>query len=137
MNNGTERRLSTLTAEPGPSRLESYVKVGEGEIKDKEVANTWLTGGYGAIAINGYFELLMMILGTSVPFVYAKWNMIQIVFHFLSCLFLLWFILDTWNYIRIWYIFTLTSAMPFALEIVMLRQAALLKKVIKHNRERI
>ena len=100
---------------------------------EKVEPNLWLIAGCAALWFTGYFEILMMIVGTNVPFVYAKFNMIQIVFHFLGCLFLLWFILDTWNYIRIWYIFGLCSVLPFMLEIVMWRQAFLLKKIIKRN----
>ena len=115
-----------------------YGKVGEQFTNaEKEQPELILIGGCFAFWISGYFEILMMIVGTSVPFVYAKFNMIQIVLHFLGCLFLLWFILDTWNYIRIWYIFGICSVIPFVLEIVMLRQARLLKTVVKRNRERI
>ena len=104
---------------------------------EKETPELSLIIGCCAFWFDGYFEILMMIVGTNVPFVYAKYNMIQIVLHFLGCLFLLWFILDTWNYIRIWYIFALTAVLPLVLEIVMWRQASLLKTEIKRNRERI
>ena len=104
---------------------------------EKETPELVLVIGCIALWFDGYFEILMMIVGTNVPFVYAKYNMIQIVLHFLGCLFLLWFILDTWNYIRIWYIFTLCSVLPLVLEIVMWRQASLMKTEIKRNRERI
>ena len=104
---------------------------------EKETPELVLVIGCVALWFDGYFEILMMIVGTNVPFVYAKYNMIQIVLHFLGCLFLLWFILDTWNYIRIWYIFTLCSVLPLVLEIVMWRQASLMKTEIKRNRERI
>ena len=48
-----------------------------------------------------YFEFVAMLVGYSVPFRFAKWNLLQIVLHLLGCLFTLWFILDTWNFTRI------------------------------------
>ena len=68
-----------------------------------------------------YIEMVFMIIGISVPFRFAKWNLLQIVLHFLGCLFTLWFILDTWNYTRITNIFIITGLLPFCLEIVMIQ----------------
>ena len=80
-----------------------------------------------------YLEIASMIIGFSVPFVFAKFNMLQIVLHFIGCLFTVWFILDTWNFARIWNIFICSALLPFILEIVMLRQARKLRKDIVLN----
>ena len=99
-----------------------YGEVGQQwKAADKEFPEVVLKAGCFAVMGLIGFEFFMMILGSSVPFIYAKWNLIQIVLHFLGCLFSLWFILDTWQYIRIWYIFAPCSFIPFVLEIVMLQ----------------
>ena len=68
-----------------------------------------------------YLEFgFMLVVGYSVPFRFAKWNLLQIVLHLLGCLFTLWFILDTWNYARIVYIFLITGILPFSLEVLMI-----------------
>ena len=86
---------------------------------DEESRENELKYGCYAIWVLCYFELFMMIIGSSVPFVFAKFNLLQNVLHFLGCLFTLWFILDTWSYYRIWYVFMLTSILPFILEVMM------------------
>ena len=100
---------------------------------DKDSANVILFLGCCLIWGLCYFEMLMMIVGTSVPFVFAKFNLLQIVLHLIGCLFTVWFILDTWNYMRIWNIFVVCSVLPFILEIIMMRQAVKLKIDISKN----
>ena len=68
-------------------------------------------------------EFIFMVVGTSVPPVFAKFNLLQIIFHLLGCLFTIWFILDSWQYVLIWPLFICFSVMPMVVEFSILQQA--------------
>ena len=87
---------------------------------DKEFPRKSIVGGCWAIWLGCYFEFFVMIIGYSVHFAFAKFNLLQIVLHFIGCLFTMWFILDTWNYTRIWNIFIFNSLLPLILELLMI-----------------
>ena len=74
-------------------------------------------------------EFLIMLLGSSVPPNFAVYNLLQVLCHLLGSLFVLWFKLDSWRYVYIWWIFALFVLPSFLLEIFMLQQA------IKFNRD--
>ena len=80
------------------------------------------------------FEFLLMIAGTSVTPIFAKFNLLQIILHFLGCLFTLWLILDSWKYTLIWPIFFCFSVLPIAIEITIIQQAIRLNKDINKTR---
>lgn len=80
-------------------------------------------------------EFIFMVVGTSVPPVFAKFNLLQIILHLLGCLFTLWFILDSWQYVLIWPIFICFSVMPIVVEGSIIQQAVRLNKNIKLTRE--
>ena len=63
-----------------------------------------------------FLEFLLMLIGTSVPPIFAKFNLLQIILHLLGSLFTLWFILDSWRYTLIWTIFVLFSVLPIIIE---------------------
>ena len=90
---------------------------------ERSDANTNLHLGMLLIGFTGYFEWISMIGGFSVPFVFAKFVLLQIVLHLIGCLFLMWFILDTWNYMRIWNIFVVSALLPLILELVVIKLA--------------
>ena len=80
-----------------------------------------------------FIEVLLMIVGSSVPAIFSKFNLNQSVVHFLGCLFTTWFILDVWQYSWIWVLWVFFSLVPFITESVMLQQAIKLNKDIKRN----
>ena len=80
------------------------------------------------------FEFLLMIAGTSVTPIFAKFNLLQIILHFLGCLFTIWFILDSWRYMIIWPIFFAFSILPIVIEFIILQQAIRLNKNINNTR---
>ena len=84
-----------------------------------------------------FFEFLMMIIGTSVVPIFAKFNLLQIIMHLLGCLFTLWFILDSWRYDIIWPLFVLFAVLPLLVELVILEQSIRLKKDIRRTRDGI
>ena len=84
-----------------------------------------------------FFEFLMMIVGTSVVPIFAKFNLLQIIMHLLGSLFTLWFILDSWRYDIIWPLFFLFAVLPLLVELVILEQSIRLKKDIRRTRDGI
>ena len=82
-------------------------------------------------------EFILMIVGTSVPPVFAKFNLLQIILHLLGCLFTVWFILDSWQYTLIWPIFIGFSLLPILVEASIIQQAIRLNKNIRSTREGI
>ena len=80
-------------------------------------------------------EFILMIVGTSVPPVFAKFNLLQIILHLLGCLFTVWFILDSWQYTLIWPIFIGFSLLPMLVEASIIQQAIRLNKNIRSTRE--
>ena len=92
--------------------------------------------GYSMIGLC-FVEFIMMVVGTSVPPVFAKFNLLQIILHLLGCLFTLWFILDSWQYVLIWPLFICFSVMPILVEGSIIQQAIRLNKNIKLTQEGI
>ena len=84
-----------------------------------------------------FFEFLMMIVGTSVVPIFAKYNLLQIILHLLGSLFTLWFILDSWRYDIIWPLFVLFAVLPLLVELGILQQSIRLKKDIRRTRDGI
>ena len=82
-----------------------------------------------------FFEFLMMIVGTSVVPIFAKFNLLQIILHLLGSLFTLWFILDSWRYDVIWPIFFSFAILPLLVELGILQQSIRLKKDITRTRD--
>ena len=82
-----------------------------------------------------FFEFIMMIVGTSVVPIFAKFNLLQIILHLLGSLFTLWFILDSWRYDIIWPIFFCFAVLPFCVEIGILQRSIRLKKDIRRTRD--
>jgi len=76
-------------------------------------------------------EFMGMIAGVSVPPNFAKYNLVQIILHMLGSLFLLWFILDSWQYTLIWPLFVCFSVLPILIEATIVQQAFRLNKNIK------
>lgn len=59
----------------------------------------------------------MMIVGSSVPNMFAQFNLVQILLHFLGCIFTVWFVLDSWGSSMIWVLWALFCVCPFIVEI--------------------
>lgn len=77
------------------------------------------------------FEFVLMILGLTLTF--DKYNIVQIFIHFLGCLFTAWFLLDSWRYTRIWYIWSFFGVVPFIIEVLIIMSAVRLSKDISLN----
>ena len=69
------------------------------------------------------FEYLMMLLGTSIPHMFAQWVLIQVLLHLLGCVFLVWFILDSWAASFIVRLFIGYSVLPLIAEFVIIGHA--------------
>ena len=114
-----------------------YFEVGQNysESSDeyKSAETTFLGVSYTMIGLC-FFEFIMMIAGTSVPPIFAKYNLLQIILHLLGSLFSLWFILDSWRYTLIWPLFFCFSMLPLLVEITILQQAIRLNKDIRNTR---
>lgn len=78
-------------------------------------------------------EFLLMLVGTSVPPIFAKFTLLQIMLHLLGILFTLWFILDSWKYTLLWPIFVLFSLLPILIEATILQQGIRLNKNIRRT----
>ena len=117
-----------------------YFKVGEyySENSDEyKSAESTLVGVSYTMMGMCFFEFVMMIVGTSVVPIFAKFNLLQIILHLLGCLFTLWFILDSWRYDIIWPLFFLFSVLPLLVEIIILQQSIRLKNNIRRTRNGI
>lgn len=77
------------------------------------------------------FEFLLMVLGMSL--IFDKCNILQIFMHFLGCLFTAWFLLDTWRYNYMWYLWAFFGVLPFLIEILILVSAVRFTKNINMN----
>ena len=100
-----------------------YFEVGENFSENSAeylgAEKTFLGISYTFIALC-FLEFVLMIIGTSVPPIFAKFNLLQIILHFLGSLFTIWFILDSWRYTLIWPIFVLFSILPIIIEATIL-----------------
>ena len=117
-----------------------YFKVGEyySETSDEyKTAEKTLIGVSYTMMGTCFFEFIMMIVGTSVVPIFAKFNLLQIILHMLGSLFTLWFILDSWRYDIIWPMFVLFAVLPLLVELVILQQSIRLKKDIRRTRDGI
>jgi hypothetical protein len=56
-------------------------------------------------------------------------NCVLIFCHFWGCLFLCWFMLDSWHYLSFWYTFIFFNAVPVIMEIVGILATCACKKV--------
>jgi hypothetical protein len=72
-----------------------------------------------------------MVLGISLTF--DKLNLFQIFLHFLGCLFTIWFVLDTWRYTYMWFIWGFFGLIPFILEVLIIVGAASFSKQVGLN----
>ena len=79
------------------------------------------------------FEFFMMIIGISVAPSFAIFNLLQILLHLLGCLFSLWYVLDSWMYLRMRTLFVFFSILPLILEFSIIQQASRLNKDIRLN----
>ena len=77
------------------------------------------------------FEFVLMVTGLSL--LMDKFNVIQIFIHFLGCIFTIWFILDTWRYSYMWYLWGFFGALPFVIELMILMAAVRFSKNINLN----
>lgn len=115
-----------------------YFEVGQNYSQSSDVykgAEKILLGvGYTMIGLCT-LEFIAMIIGTSVPPNFAKFNLLQIILHMLGCLFTIWFILDSWRYPLIWPLFVCFSVLPILIEATIMQQAFRLNKNIKDTRE--
>ena len=68
-----------------------------------------------------FIEFLLMVVGSSVPTCFAKFNLQQVVIHFLGFLFTTWYILDVWHYSTLWLLWAFFSLVPFIYECAMLQ----------------
>lgn len=96
-----------------------YFDVGQNYSENSDVykdAVVELEGIVGTMMGLCFLEFLMMLVGTSVPPTFAKYNLLQIILHLLGSLFTLWFILDSWRYSQIWTLFSLFSVLPILVE---------------------
>jgi hypothetical protein len=75
----------------------------------------------------------MMIVGSSVPQMFAQWNLLQILLHFMGCIFTVWFVLDSWpasDILQLWIFFCL---LPFLCEIAIIVHAFKFNKDVFRN----
>jgi hypothetical protein len=75
-----------------------------------------------------FSEFFTLIFGVSVLF--NKVNVVQIIFHFIGCLALIWQILDRNQYRTMWSLMAFFGFIPFALEIGVLFAACTKYRVI-------
>ena len=66
-------------------------------------------------------EFLSMLVGISILF--PELTFLQCFLHFLGCMFTLWFLLDSWQYKRIWYLFSLFGFFPFLIEMLIVSKS--------------
>eukprot|EP00347_Sterkiella_histriomuscorum_P010739 403375105 len=81
-----------------------------------------------------FLEFFTLIFGVSLLF--NKVNVVQIVFHFIGCLSLIWQILDGSQYRTMWSLMVFFGFIPFALEVGVLFAACTKYRVI-HNVEQL
>lgn len=117
-----------------------YFEVGdnfsENSPEYQSAEKTYLGVSYTMIGLC-LFEFLFMVVGTSVPPIFAKFTLLQIILHLLGILFTLWFILDSWRYTLLWPIFVLFSLLPIGIEMNILQQGIRLNKDIKNTQESV
>ena len=80
-----------------------------------------------------FFEFLMMVLGISVPHIFAQYNLVQILLHFLGCIFTIWYILDTWVNSDLWAMWTFFCLVPIFFESVIIVSAFKLNRDFDRN----
>ena len=78
-------------------------------------------------------EFLMMLIGSSVPPIFGQQVLLQVLLHFLGCLFTAWFVLESWRFIKIWVIWALFCVLPFLVECNILSSAIRFKNDIHLN----
>ena len=117
-----------------------YFEVGENYSESSAeylgAEKTFLGISYTFIALC-LLEFIFMIVGTSVPPIFAEFTFLQIILHFLGSLFTIWFILDSWNYTLMWPIFVLFSIIPIIIEGTILQQGIRMNKDIRNTRDGI
>mmetsp|Transcript_44906 Transcript_44906/g.32856 ORF Transcript_44906/g.32856 Transcript_44906/m.32856 type:complete len:82 (+) Transcript_44906:218-463(+) len=72
-----------------------------------------------------------MLLGISLNA--GPQNMLAIFLHVIGLMFTAWFILDTWRYVQMWYLWAFFGLLPFLNEILIIRGAASLSKNVSRN----
>ena len=72
-------------------------------------------------------EFFMMLIGSSVPPIFGQYVLLQVLLHFLGCLFTAWFVLDSWRYMRMWAIWAIFCLLPFSVEATILGLATKFK----------
>ena len=68
------------------------------------------------------FEVAMLLVGVGLMF--SSLTFLQNFLHFLGCLFTVWFLLDSWQFQRIWWLWGCFGAFPFAIELYMIVASA-------------
>ena len=78
-------------------------------------------------------EFFMMLVGSSIPPIFGPHVLLQILLHFLGCLFTAWFVLDSWRYVRMWAIWAIFCILPFLVELNVLSLAVKFRTDVRKN----
>ena len=80
-----------------------------------KAAESQLTGAVVSFIIFLGLEIVCLLLGVSVMF--PQLTFLQNFLHGFGCLFTCWYLLDAWQYHRIWYLWSLFGVMPLFIEV--------------------
>ena len=100
----------------------------------KSSAGGQLVGAIASFLFFLVFEFLMMLGGLSIMF--DSLTFLQNFLHLLGIMFTGWFLLDSWQYERIWGIWVLFGFFPFMVELYIFTSACMFKRNQTDNTER-
>ena len=100
-------------------------------IQFKKDASAELQGAIVFFLIFLIFEFVSLLVG--MPVMFLQITFLSTFMHLLGCLFTGWFLLDSWQYKRIWYIWILFGLFPFVLELTLVGFAIRFKVMQSSN----